>query len=186
MKALLFCGYHNTGKTTMLLRAVRGLTAKGFTVSTVKHSPGMGLVPASPAGPDGGTDFAQLLAAGSASTVLVTATEAVMQRRLDFRNAVDHASVLSKVFGELRTDFVLIEGFKRYHGPLPKILLVRRAEELSELADETTIAYSGFHAREGWSPSLPFLPHTMDDEEIADFVLSNAREVEALDANHPE
>jgi molybdopterin-guanine dinucleotide biosynthesis protein MobB len=186
MRALIFCGYHNTGKTTMLLRAVRGLTAKGFTVSTVKHSPGMNRDPASPGGAAQSTDSERLLAAGSAGTVLVTATEAFMQRRLVLRDAGDPASVLSEILGELRTDFVLIEGFKRYHGPLPKILLVRKAEELSELTDETTVAYSGLHAREGWSSSLPYLPHTMNEEEIAAFVLRHAREVEAWDNGHPE
>ena len=183
MKVLIFCGHHNSGKTTLLLRAVRGLTAKGYTVSTVKHSPGMGHQPSSsPASPfSGKNDSARLLAAGSAATVLVTAAGALLQRVLDLDRSEDHEAVLPGILAELHSDFVLVEGFKGFRGSIPKVLLVHTAEELSALADESTVAYSGIHAREGWSVSIPFLPHSTNEDGMAEFVLRYAREEEPSD-----
>jgi molybdopterin-guanine dinucleotide biosynthesis protein MobB len=180
MRALIFCGHHNAGKTTLLLRAVRGLTAKGYTVSTVKHSPGMGRNPSSSSDSPitGNNDSARLLAAGSTATVLVTTAGALLQRMLDLDRSKDHEATLREILAELHSDFALVEGFKRYRGTIPKVLLVHTAEEISALADESTIAYSGIHAREGWSVSLPFLPHATNEEGMADFVLRYAREAE--------
>ncbi len=42
MKALIFCGYHNTGKTTLIEKAVTVLYRRGYSVITVKHTPKSG------------------------------------------------------------------------------------------------------------------------------------------------
>ena len=79
MKAIIFCGYHKSGKTTLMTRAVRGLTKRGYRVSTVKHSPGLGLeeLPAH-------TDSEKHFLAGSACTILVTGDDAVLTNQSPF------------------------------------------------------------------------------------------------------
>jgi hypothetical protein len=117
--------------------------------------------------------------------VLVTAAGALLQRVLDLDRSEDHEAVLPGILAELHSDFVLVEGFKGFRGSIPKVLLVHTAEELSALADESTVAYSGIHAREGWSVSIPFLPHSTNEDGMAEFALRYAREPEPSEESAP-
>jgi molybdopterin-guanine dinucleotide biosynthesis protein B len=164
VKAIIFCGYHNSGKTTLLTRAVRGLVKRGYRVSTVKHSPGLRheevFTP---------TDSEQLFSAGSESTLLVTGEGALLKKRIHL-SADGPGSLLDSVLKRLDADFILIEGFKEYRGPIPKVLFVHREENLTGFIDRSTAAYSGVAAQESWSESIPFLPPSSGEDDLADFI----------------
>ena len=74
-------------------------------------------------------------------------------------------------------DYVLIEGFKSYKGPIAKLLFVHSAEDLEGLHDSGTAAYTGVASQKNWSESIPFLPPSAGDDELADFVEKNAFEL---------
>ena len=156
MKAIIFYGYHNSGKTTLPTRAVRGLVKRGHRVSTVKHSPDLRheevFAPA---------DSEQLFSAVSESTLL--------KKRIHL-SADGPGSLLDSVLKRLDADFILIEGFKEYRGPIPKVLFVHHAENLTGFIDRSTAAYSGIAAQESWSESIPFLPLSIGEDDLADFI----------------
>jgi molybdopterin-guanine dinucleotide biosynthesis protein MobB len=164
VKAIIFCGYHNSGKTTLLIRAIRGLVKRGYRVSTVKHTPGLRheevFAP---------TDSEQLFSAGSESTLLVTGEGALLKKRIHL-STDGSESLLDSVLKRLDSDFILIEGFKEYSGPIPKVLFVHHAEDLTGSIDRSTAAYSGVAAQESWSESIPFLSPSAGEDDLADFI----------------
>ena len=168
MKAIIFCGYHKSGKTTLMTRAVRGLIKRGYSVSTVKHSPGLGHndVPVH-------TDSEKLFQAGSESTLLVTGRQALLTKRI-LLSANGTESILETALKHVDADYVLIEGFKSYRGPIAKLLFVHSAEDLTGLHDRSTAAYTGVAAQENWSESIPFLPLSAGEDALADFVEQSA------------
>jgi len=171
MKAIIFCGYHKSGKTTLMTRAVRGLTKRGHRVATVKHSPGLGIDDAS-----ANTDSEKLFHAGSETTLLVTGEEALLTKRLRLTMHKTESLVV-EALSHVDAAYVLIEGFKLYRGPIAKLIFVHQAEDLSGFEEQGTAAYTGFSSREGWSKSIPHLPPSAGEDELADFVEQNACEL---------
>lgn len=115
MKVHGVIGWHNAGKTTLVERLVADLTARGFTVSTVKHSH-HGIDPDPP-----GTDSHRHRAAGATETLLASPGSFVLTH--DHRGPEpDLPALLSRL---APVDLVLVEGFKR--GPQPRIEVWRAA-----------------------------------------------------------
>ena len=168
MKAIIFCGYHNSGKTTLMTRAVRGLTKRGYRVATVKHSPGLGHDHVRVHG-----DSEKLFQAGSECSILITGEQAFLTERLNLPSKGSD-SIVDEVLTHVKADYVLLEGFKSYHGPIAKLLFVHSTEDLTGLQDTSTAAYTGAASRENWSDSIPFLPPSATEDELADFVEQNA------------
>lgn len=171
MKAIIFCGYHKSGKTTLMTRAVRGLTKRGHRVATVKHSPGLGVDDAS-----AHTDSEKLFRAGSESTLLVAGEEALLTRRLHLAKR-ETESLVGEALSHVDADYVLIEGFKSYRGPIAKLVFVHHAKDLDGFEEQGAAAYTGFASREGWSKSIPHLPPSAGEDELADFVEQNGCEL---------
>jgi len=168
VKAIIFCGYHKSGKTTLMTRAVRGLTKRGYRVSTVKHSPGLSVEEVS-----AHTDSEKLFHAGSESTLLVTGGQALLTKRIHL-SANGSESIVETALKHVDADYVLIEGFKSYRGPISKLLFVHSAEDLTEFHDSSTAAYTGVAAQKNWSESIPFLPPSAGEDELAEFVEQSA------------
>jgi len=171
VKAIIFCGYHNSGKTTLMTRAVRGLTKRGYRVATVKHSPGLGH--------DHNqvhTDSERLFQAGSETTMLITGEQAFLTKRMHL-TATDTELIVDEALKQVHVDYVLIEGFKSYRGPIAKLQFVHSAEDLAGLEDANTAAFTGIFSQRDWSDSIPFLPPSAEEDELADFVEQNAYEL---------
>ena len=170
MKAIIFCGYHKSGKTTLLRRAGRGLVKRGYMVSTVKHSAGIRHQEAPAL-----TDSDKLFQAGSESTVFISDGEAVLTKRI-YLPVHGAESLLHTVLNHLDADYVLIEGFKSYQGPIPKVLFAYGPDDLTELHTRNTVAYSGAASHESWSETIHFLSPSAGEDELADFIEHHAHD----------
>jgi len=114
-----FIGHHDSGKTRLLTRLIPYLAGRGFRIGAVKHAPHLD-APADP-----GTDSGAFVAAGADPVLLLGEADAV----LTWRRAADEPieSLLERMFPDC--DLVLAEGMK--HGPLPKIEVFRRGQEIA-------------------------------------------------------
>ena len=128
-------GLSNSGKTRVATNLIRILTARGYRVAAVKHSP-HGHQPDRP-----GTDSALLFGAGAAK-VIVSSPE----RMTTFQRTSGDAT-LDEIVGSIDSgyDLVVVEGFKG--SSVPKVL-VQGAEQISP-APVNVIAVVGENGREG-------------------------------------
>jgi len=182
MKALIFCGYHNTGKTTLIEKAVKRLTRRGYSVITIKHTP------------KGHKNFTHkkesdtdlLLAAGSRVTIRVTRNTAVSYRILGREERHSAASLLHALLDENEGDFALIEGFKSYEGPIPRIIFGHTRQDIRKLLTQSTVAFSGWEIEDqsphsldtGTGFNIPYISTSLGADALADFIERHAREIE--------
>ncbi len=110
-------GWKNSGKTTLVERLVKALTARGFTVSTVKHSHH------DVAFEKDGTDSARHRDAGAHEVAVVSPKRwAVLGER---PNGIE--PTLADVLAHLGpADIVIVEGYK--HEPIKKIEVRRTGQ----------------------------------------------------------
>jgi molybdopterin-guanine dinucleotide biosynthesis protein B len=129
MNVIQIVGYKNSGKTTLISRLVRALTAKGFHVGTIKHDAHDFDIDYP------GKDTWQHREAG-AETVAITSTKktAMIEQRL-----IPPADLLKRME---HVDLVLIEGFKSE--PYPKIVIIKEEEntKLLEMSENVIGAAS--------------------------------------------
>jgi molybdopterin-guanine dinucleotide biosynthesis protein len=202
MKAIVFCGYHHTGKTTLLERAIPPLARRGRRVGVVKHASGILDFGA------GGKDLSRYVSAGAVEVHMLAlshggsrGTGGAPDPLPVFRGEGAPVSPvedplesrLERILAETSVDIVLVEGFKEYRGPVPRIVFGRNMEEIERLVDGNTVGYAGFgldtprpgearreacpderHAA-GRRPSPCFLPMDFDPEDLADFLESISR-----------
>lgn len=150
-KICCICGYKNSGKTTLITKLVRLLTAQGFSVGTVKHD-----------GHDfemdhAGTDSHAHKEAGAKATAVFSD-----HRWAFFRDGAPSVEVLLSLMKDL--DVVLIEGLK--DSAYPKIVIV--AEGSGPLTSPHIIALV---SDEIFSTTLP-LYRRDDVDALARIVLS--------------
>ncbi len=182
MKALIFCGCHSTGKTTLIGKAVRTLTGRGYSVITIKHTP----QDRNGSSHKKESDTDLLLAAGSRVAIRVTENTAVSYRMLKRDERQNASSLLDALLDENDGDFALIEGFKSYEGPIPRIVFGHTLRDIRELATASTVAFSGWeiddpapHAiRTGTGFEIPYLSTALEPDSIADFIEKHARDVD--------
>lgn len=122
-RVLLVVGAHESGKTTLLVKLVEALVAKGRRVATVKHTDHEydTDVP--------GKDSQRHKAAGAEPAILVAGRRSARHRVAAERPTL--ADVLAEIPG---ADIVLVEGYKRE--PFPKIEVVRAATGRTPVALE--------------------------------------------------
>ena len=153
--AIGFSAWSGTGKTTLLERVIRSLTARGLRVAAVKHDV-HGIDPR-----EEGKDSQRLRLAGADPVVLI-----------GHEAGEDAEAVLTRTLRELRgADIVLVEGFK--FAPIPRIGLCRGAsgKPLPEpperyIAIVTDVDIETDKPRFGWD----------DIEELTDFLMDNAKD----------
>ena len=157
MKLFGVTGWKNAGKTTLLTRLVAEFTARGMTVSTIKHAAhGFDL-------DQPGTDSYRHRAAGAREVLVASGRRWALMHELDASEPA-----LGDLLPRLGpADLVLIEGFKT--APHPKIEAHRAVTGHPLIAPENpTIraVAADSHIDTGRVPRLP-----LDDTvEIADFV----------------
>ena len=190
MKPIILCGYHHTGKTTLLEKGVRALVARGYRVGVVKHA-ASGLVHGGE-----GKDTERYMRAGAETSVVLSgewitrfvrsasrrpgaepsAPQGPAHTREQWgpRPTADPAGKLDPILAAMETDYVLIEGFKGYAGPVTRIVFGKSRDEIEGLVDEVTVGYSGIGLGELGIEGLRFLPQDIAPSVLADFIEENA------------
>lgn len=134
-------GWKNSGKTTLVVRLVEELTARGFRVATVKHAHHHFQID------DENTDSARHRRAGARQVALVSARRWALMSELKDEPEPDLHAVIAQL---APCDVVIVEGYKR--APIPKIEVRRRASAshvaLSD-TDPNVIAVAADHAIDG-------------------------------------
>lgn len=151
-------GWKNSGKTGLMERLVAEFTARGLTVSTLKHTHHQVDLEVP------GTDTHRHRAAGAQEVVLASTSRIAQLHELRGEPEPDIATLISRLHP---CDLVLIEGFKS--APHPKIEASRVETGQSLFAnDDTSIrAVAANHSANG--ASVPVID--LDDTKaIADFI----------------
>jgi len=168
MKPLIVCGFSGTGKTSFVQKAVEGLREAGFTVSYIKHSNG------DPELSGIGKDTEGLFKGGADTAVTVSnAFDIVYRRNTDMKTAKSNRLKIRTLLDSLSSDYAIIEGFKNYDGPVPRIVFGSNRKDIEELKNNLTVGYSGIGMEDYGIKGLTFLPLSMDKKEIADYIISN-------------
>ncbi len=176
MRPLIVCGYSGTGKTSFVKKAAEGLKGAGFTVAYVKHS---GRKPEI----TGKVKDTELLF----NNVDVTAVAVFKNLDVIYRKRKDDKPLSSPggspqkeirlrirgLLDEIDADYVLIEGFKDYNGPIPKIVFGRNREDIENLKDSLTVAYSGIGVEDYGMEGMHFIPVSVERNKLKDFIQSN-------------
>jgi molybdopterin-guanine dinucleotide biosynthesis adapter protein len=116
MRIIGITGWSGAGKTTLIIKLIPLLTAKGLRVSTLKHAHHMFDVDTP------GKDSYEHRAAGATEVLIASENRFAIMHEL--RGAPEPP--LEVLLGKLSAvDLVLVEGFKR--GPHPKIEVFRKA-----------------------------------------------------------
>ncbi len=161
MKPIIFCGFHNSGKTTLIAKAVSGLRDRGWKVSAIKHMASDRYVL------EKTHDTGILIQSGCEEVTALTESFSVHYRR---EQEIEPVERLCELLRSLKADYVLIEGFKSYRGKIPKIVFGRTREEILSLIDESTIAYSGIGIGDLGFPVLRLLSLAATPERVAEFI----------------
>jgi molybdopterin-guanine dinucleotide biosynthesis protein MobB len=115
MNVIGVVGWKNNGKTTMVVRLVEHLTARGYRVSTVKHAHHSVDID------QPGKDSWRHRQAGASEVVLATGRRWALVHELRDEPEPPLEAILAKLSP---VDLVIVEGFKRF--PHPKIEVHRR------------------------------------------------------------
>jgi len=152
-------GWKNAGKTGLVERLVEEITARGFTVSTLKHTHHAVDLDRP------GTDTHRHRSAGAQEVVLASAARVVLMHELRGAPEPEPEALMARM---APVDLVLIEGFKR--SPHPKIEVHRAVTGHALIApgDRSVRAVAADAALMIDRPVLD-----LDDTgAIADFILS--------------
>ena len=152
-------GWKNSGKTTLAVRLVEELTARGLRIATIKHAHHALRLD------DEGTDSARHRAAGAAQVAVVS------QRRWALMSEGDEPDFADIVARLEPCDLIVVEGYKSQ--PIAKIEARRRDSQpgfgLAE-RDRQVLAIAADYDVEG--AAVPVFK--LDDiERIADFVMAS-------------
>jgi len=161
MKVYGIVGWKNAGKTTLVERLVAEICARGFSVSTIKHTHhGVDL-------DQKGKDSYRHRQAGARQTVLASASRWALMTEL--RGAAE--ATLKDLLAMLApVDVVIVEGYKRDDHPKVEAWRAETGQPLIALNDPTVRAIASNDAPEGASQPVIGLD---DIPAIADFVLSD-------------
>ena len=159
MKLYGIVGWKNSGKTGLMVRLVAEITARGFTVSTIKHAHHSFDVD------HPGKDSYRHRAAGAQEVLLASRNRWALMRELhdgDEPTLSEHLSRLVPV------DLVLIEGYKRDSHAKIEAFRAETGNSLIAKGDNTIRAVASDTALELDCPVFD-----LDDTAgIADFILS--------------
>jgi len=161
MKVFGLAGWSGSGKTTLMVRLLRDLTARGFTVSTIKHAHHHFDIDKP------GKDSYEHRAAGAHEVVVTSAKRWALLHELDGAPEPTLEELIARMS---RVDLLLIEGFK--HLGHDKLEVHRRASRKPLLAgeDQQVVAV----ASDEPLPELRLPVLDIDDiGAIADFIVDH-------------
>ncbi len=156
MKILSVIGYHNTGKTTLVVNIIKELKKRGFKVQSIKdiHV----------------NNFTMETAGSDSWKHLQTNKSAVIARGLNETNLIWNRQLsLNEMLQHLDADYVIVEGMKT--APLPRILCAQNASQLKELLTNSVFAISGkFADNHSKYENLPVLNSDKNITQIVDLI----------------
>ena len=165
MKVFSVCGIKQSGKTTTIECIIRELTARGYSVGSVKeiHSESFAIDP----DPDSNTRRHRSAGAG-----LVTA-RGLYETDMLFPGKLSIEKILSFYEGEY--DWVAMEGVSGT--PIPTIITAHGEDDLEEKLSDKTLCVSGrITARIKEYRGLPAIDATTSVSQLVDFLEANVRE----------
>ena len=139
--AVAFVGRHNSGKTTIIVKAIRELVARGWDVGSVKHHSHVGFEIDYP-----GKDSYRHREAGASETVI--ACPGQMARIKTIEGELECADIVRDMKGH---DIVIVEGYRK--SGLPTIEVMRAGNA----ADERVAEVFAEGARRGWKLGTDFV-----------------------------
>ena len=139
--AVAFVGRHNSGKTTIIVKAIRELVARGWDVGSVKHHSHGGFEIDYP-----GKDSYRHREAGASETVI--ACPGQMARIKTIEGELECADIVRDMKGH---DIVIVEGYRK--SGLPTIEVMRAGNA----ADERVAEVFAEGARRGWKLGTDFV-----------------------------
>lgn len=152
-------GWKNSGKTGLMERLVREITARGFSVSTVKHAHHSFDVD------HPGKDSDRHRQAGAQEVLLASQNRWALMHELHDAEEPSLSALLEKISP---VDLVLIEGYKRDRHPKIEAHRTATGQPLIATSDDTIQAIASDTRLEGFN--VPVLD--LDDTKtIANFVL---------------
>ncbi len=119
-------GYQDSGKTTLTVKLIERLSAKGLKAGTIKHHGHGG----TPEAGDSGKDTARHREAGAAAAVVEGG--GFMNLSAVSENGWTPGDML-KIYEHLPVDVILIEGYKKE--PFPKAVLLRTKDDIHLLEE---------------------------------------------------
>ncbi|MBR2790314.1 MAG: molybdopterin-guanine dinucleotide biosynthesis protein B [Eggerthellaceae bacterium] len=133
--AVAIVGRHNSGKTTLVVKLIAELTARGFDVGSVKHHSHPGFEIDIP-----GKDSYRHREAGATETVIAAPGQLAKVKTIPVGQDPECTDLVASMPGH---DIVLVEGFRK--SGLPSIEIMRAANE----ADAAVARTFAWGAREG-------------------------------------
>ncbi len=158
MKIYGVTGWKNNGKTGLMERLVREITARGFTVSTVKHAHHTFDVDHK------GKDSHRHRMAGATEVLLASRNRWALMHEMQGEEEESLQSLLTRISP---VDLVLIEGYKRDKHPKIEAFRSVTGNDLIATADETIRAVASDTELDLDRPVFDL----NDTAAIADFIL---------------
>lgn len=166
MRVIGVVGWKNNGKTTLVVRLVEHLVARGLRVATVKHAHhGIDL-------DQPGKDSWRHREAGAAEVVLATSRRWILMHELKDEPEPPLTELLAKL---APADLVIVEGFKATSLPKIEVHRAERGTALIARDDANVVAVASDVVLADLD--VPVL-HLDDIPAIAEMALRHAREVE--------
>jgi molybdopterin-guanine dinucleotide biosynthesis protein B len=163
IKALGIVGFKNSGKTSLLTNLALELTARGYSISTVKHTSCELDLPE--------TDTARHRQFAHQAAAISPKESAIF-----FRGSMN----LEEMLNYVKADFVLIEGFKK-EKTFPKIVCLRPGDDPEALLDGLEICVVGALPDDHTGLNVPILDAERDISRIARLVEEKAFKLPNLD-----
>ena len=134
MKAFIFCGYHNTGKTTFIKTLAGDLVNLGYSVAYIKHLSSLKKWKRQ----EETRDTEDILKSGIKTSIAILSETSITYTQNKFIPHDENdfnweRKIIRDTLKQIHTDYVLIEGFKHYDGPIPKVIFGKSQEEIIEL-----------------------------------------------------
>ncbi|MEE0845753.1 MAG: molybdopterin-guanine dinucleotide biosynthesis protein B [Eggerthellaceae bacterium] len=139
--AVAIVGRHNSGKTTVIVKAIRELTARGWDVGSVKHHSHVGFEIDYP-----GKDSYRHREAGASETVIACPGQMARVKTID--GEIECSDIVRSMRGH---DIVIVEGYRK--SGLPTIEVMRSGN----MADERVAGVFAEGARRGWQLGTDFV-----------------------------
>lgn len=161
MKIFGLAGWSGSGKTTLMVKLVPEVIARGFTVSTMKHTHHSFDIDKP------GKDSYEHRAAGATEVMVTSDKRWALMHEL---RGVPEPTMEEQMARMTPVDIVLVEGFKSYKHPKIEVFRPAIGKSMLHPADPTIVAVASDEPMSG--TALPVF-HLDDVGEIADFVLDH-------------
>lgn len=163
MKAISVCGYHHTGKTTVCEVLIKGLSDKGYQVTSIKdiHFEDFSMEKS-------GSNSDRHCQAGAEPVFArgVKETDLIWQRKLNFNEMLPY----------IKADWLIVEGMRDL--AMPRIICGSDQHDLNDFMNSTVMAVSGkFADNNSLYQNLPVISAVNDSARLIDLVEKQAFEL---------